>query len=183
MLKTACFRLGTAQLADFPPLLPHLRLQQLVGVEVEGRARFGLQQQVEVGLALGGADVAPGVDEVNVFAALEFVFFDDADGALVGPGLDAQFGQRGHQARAVGADGFLAAAGALALLELAGEAGLAGAGGLFQAEYGGAQLVGLGQALQGVGGFALAGEEAVEFLGLAGVDTPAEGGIKLIPHD
>lgn len=73
----------------------------------------------------------------------------------------------------MGADGFLAAAGALALLELAGEAGLAGAGGLFQAEHGGAQVVGLGQAAQGVGGFALAGEEAVEFLALAGVGVVA----------
>lgn len=171
MLKTTCFRLGAAQLANLPPLLPHLRLQQLVGVKIEGCARFGLQQQVGVGFALGGAEVAPGVDEVDVFAALEFVLFDDADGAFVGPGLDAQFGQRGHQARAVGADGFLAAAGALALFELAGEAGLAWAGGLFQAEHGGAQLVGLGQAAQGVGGFALAGEEAVEFLALAGVDV------------
>lgn len=182
-LKRVCLSQSPAQFTDDLTAFGELRLQQFVGIEVEGRACFGLQQQVEVDRALGGAQVAPGVDEVDVFAALEFVLFDDADGALVGPGLDVQFGQRGHQARAVGADGFLAAAGALALLELAGEAGLACAGGLFQAEHGGAQLVGLGQALQGVGGFALAGEEAVEFLGLAGVDTPAEGGIKLISHD
>lgn len=84
--------LALGELADvFPPLL-HLRLQQLVGVEVEGRALCGLQQQVEVGLALGGAQVAPGVDEVDVFAVEEFVLFDDAYWAFVGPGLDAQFG-------------------------------------------------------------------------------------------
>lgn len=134
---------------------------------------MGLQQQVEVGFATRGAKIAPGVDEVDVFAIEKFVLFNNAYWAFVGPGLDAQFGKRGHQARAVGADGFLAAAGALALLELAGEAGLAWAGGLFQAEHGGAQVVGLGQALQGVGRFALAGEEAVEFLALAGVGVVA----------
>lgn len=39
---------------------------------------MGVQQQVEVGLALGGAEVAPGVDEVDVLAVQEFVLFDDA---------------------------------------------------------------------------------------------------------
>lgn len=47
--------------------LPHLRLQQLVGVEVEGHALGGLQQLVRVGFALGGAQVAPGVDKGDVF--------------------------------------------------------------------------------------------------------------------
>lgn len=75
------------QLAYFPPPLPQLRLQQLVGVEVEGHALGGLQQFLQIGFAPGGAEVAPGVDEVDVFAVEEFVLFDDADGAAPGPGL------------------------------------------------------------------------------------------------
>lgn len=47
---------------------------------------------MQIGFTLGGAKIAPGVDEVDVFAVEEFVLFNNAYWAFVGPGLDVQFG-------------------------------------------------------------------------------------------
>jgi len=135
----------------------------------------GLSQEIGNFVILpGGAEIDPVIYQVQVGGGAEIIFLHQAHRAAVGPGLELELGQGRHQAGAMLAEGFLATAGALAVVHLVAEAGLARALG-FQSQEHMAEVVGVGDLLQAVAGFLGGIEEAVEVVLAAEIHFRGEG--------